>query len=62
MGPIRNTSTRHMVRASDKIADIAPGVIEAGSPVPVIDEREMVIGSLAPQIVIDTLIGKDART
>jgi glycine betaine/proline transport system ATP-binding protein len=61
MGPIRNTTGRKIVRASDKIADIAPGVIEAGSPVPVIDEREMVIGSLAPEVVIDTLIGKDAR-
>ncbi len=61
MGPIRNTSGRHVVRATDKIGDIAPGVIEAGGPVPVIDEREMVIGSLAPQVVIDTLIGKDAR-
>ncbi|MDQ7247266.1 quaternary amine ABC transporter ATP-binding protein [Dongia sedimenti] len=61
MGPIRNTSVHQIVRASDKIADIAPAVIEAGSPVPVIDEHEMVIGSLAPQVVIDTLIGKDAR-
>jgi glycine betaine/proline transport system ATP-binding protein len=61
MGPIHNTTVRRIVRASDKIADIAPTVIEAGSPVPVIDEREMVIGSLAPQVVIDTLIGKDAR-
>jgi hypothetical protein len=61
MGPIRNTTVNKIVRASDKIADIAPGVIEAGSPVPVIDEHEMVIGSLAPQVVIDTLIGKDAR-
>jgi glycine betaine/proline transport system ATP-binding protein len=61
MGPIRNTTGHRVVRGSDKIADIAPGVIEAGSPVPVIDEREMVIGSLAPQVVIDTLIGKDAR-
>jgi glycine betaine/proline transport system ATP-binding protein len=61
MGPIRNTSVGQIVRASDKIADIAPAVIEAGSPVPVIDERDRVVGSLAPQAVIDTLIGKDAR-
>jgi len=61
MGPIRDTGVRHIVRATDKIADIAPAVIEAGSPVPVIDEREKVVGSLAPQAVIDTLIGKDAR-
>jgi glycine betaine/proline transport system ATP-binding protein len=61
MGPIRNTSGHHIVRASDKIADVAPAVIAAAGPVPVIDEHEMVIGSLAPQTVIDTLIGKDAR-
>jgi predicted transcriptional regulator len=61
MGPIRNTGVGQIVRASDKIADIAPAVIEAGSPVPVIDERDRVVGSLAPQAVIDTLIGKDAR-
>jgi glycine betaine/proline transport system ATP-binding protein len=61
MGPVRDAGGRHIVRASDKIADIAPAVIEAGSAVPVIDERETVVGSLAPQAVIDTLIGKDAR-
>jgi hypothetical protein len=27
----------------------------------VIDERDRVVGSLAPQTVIDTLVGKDAR-
>jgi len=61
MGPIRNTGVGRIVRASDKIADIAPAVIEAGGPVPVIDEREIVIGALSPQAVIDTLIGKDVR-
>jgi glycine betaine/proline transport system ATP-binding protein len=61
MGPIRNTATGRIVRATDKIADIAPAVIEAGAPVPVIDERAMVVGSLAPQTVIDTLVGKDVR-
>jgi hypothetical protein len=29
--------------------------------VPVLDERERVVGSLEPQVVIDTQIGKDAR-
>jgi glycine betaine/proline transport system ATP-binding protein len=61
MGPVRSTAGQQIVRAADKIADIAPAVIEADGPVPVIDEREAVIGSLAPQAVIDTLIGKDAR-
>jgi glycine betaine/proline transport system ATP-binding protein len=61
MGPISNTSTRNIVHAADKIADIAPAVIEAGTLVPVIDEREMVVGALSPQSVIDTLVGKDAR-
>jgi glycine betaine/proline transport system ATP-binding protein len=61
MGPIRNTGTGKIVRATDKIADIASAVIEADSPVPVIDERDRVVGSLAPQTVIDTLVGKDAR-
>jgi glycine betaine/proline transport system ATP-binding protein len=61
MGPIRNTGVGRIVRASDKIADIAPAVIEAGGPVPVIDEREIVVGALSPQAVIDTLIGKDVR-
>jgi glycine betaine/proline transport system ATP-binding protein len=61
MGPVRNTGVGHIVRVSDKISDIAPVVIEAGGPVPVIDERDMVVGSLAPQAVIDTLVGKDVR-
>jgi glycine betaine/proline transport system ATP-binding protein len=61
MGPIGNTSGRQIVRAADKIADIAPAVIEGGQSVPVIDEQEMVIGTLSPQSVIDTLIGKDVR-
>jgi len=61
MGPIGNTSTNQIVRAADKIADVAPAVIGAGQPVPVIDEQEMVIGTLSPQSVIDTLIGKDVR-
>jgi glycine betaine/proline transport system ATP-binding protein len=61
MEPIRNTSGHRTINAADKIADIAPTVIEAGAPVPVIDERKMVIGTLSPQVVIDTLIGKDAR-
>ena len=61
MGPIANTDGHQIVRASAKIADVAPRVIEAGGPVPVVDEREMVIGALSPQVVIDTLIGKDAR-
>jgi glycine betaine/proline transport system ATP-binding protein len=61
MGPISNTEGGPIVRAADKIADIAPAVIEAGRSVPVIDEHEMVVGALSLQAVIDTLIGKDAR-
>jgi glycine betaine/proline transport system ATP-binding protein len=61
MEPVRNTSGHRMVNAWDKIADIAPAVIEAGGPVPVIDERKLVIGALSPQVVIDTLVGKDTR-
>jgi glycine betaine/proline transport system ATP-binding protein len=61
MEAVRNTSGHCMVQASDKIADIAPAVIEAGQPVPVIDERKIVIGALSPQAVIDTLVGKDVR-
>jgi glycine betaine/proline transport system ATP-binding protein len=61
MGPI-NGATGGKVNASDKIADLAPGMIKAGQPFSVVNDQGAVIGTLALQSVIDTLIGKDARS
>jgi glycine betaine/proline transport system ATP-binding protein len=62
MGPLNGGATDRGVRASDKIADVAPAVIQGGRPVAVLDAAGAPIGALTPQAVIDTLIGKDART
>ena len=62
MVPLNGTATDRAVRATDKIADVAPSVIESGRPVAVIDAGGVAVGALTPQAVIDTLIGKDART
>lgn len=61
MGPL-NGATGGQVKASDKIADLAPGMIKAGQPCSVIDDSGAAVGTLALQSVIDTLIGKDARS
>lgn len=61
MGPI-NGATGGKVNAGDKIADLAPEMIKAGQPFSVVDDSGAVIGTLALQSVIDTLIGKDARS
>ncbi len=61
MGPL-NGVTGGQVKASDKIADLAPGMIKAGQPCSVIDDSGAAVGTLALQSVIDTLIGKDARS
>ncbi|TDQ80438.1 glycine betaine/proline transport system ATP-binding protein [Dongia mobilis] len=62
MSPVNGVAAIGQVRATDKIADVAPIVIGAGKPVAVTDDSGAVIGTLAPQAVIDTLIGRDART
>nr|WP_298684418.1 betaine/proline/choline family ABC transporter ATP-binding protein [uncultured Dongia sp.] len=61
MGPVNGMIAGDGVRAGDKIADVAPIVINAGKTMAVIDESGMIIGTLAPQAVIDTLIGRDGR-
>ncbi len=61
MGPVNGVAPDRQVNAADKIADLAPGMINAGQPCSVIDDTGKVIGTLALQSVIDTLIGKDAR-
>jgi glycine betaine/proline transport system ATP-binding protein len=61
MGPLNGGATDRGVRASDKIADVAPAVIQGGRPVAVLDAAGAPIGALTPQAVIDTLIGRDAR-
>ncbi|MBK8157499.1 MAG: ATP-binding cassette domain-containing protein [Rhodospirillaceae bacterium] len=61
MGPAGGVAATGAIRAGDKIADVAPMVINAGKPLAVVDEAGAVIGSLAPQAVIDTLIGQDVR-
>jgi glycine betaine/proline transport system ATP-binding protein len=60
MGPVAGGYADRPVRASDKIADIAPAVIDAGRPVPVVDENDALVGALTPQAVIDTLVGRGA--
>ncbi|MBL8707825.1 MAG: betaine/proline/choline family ABC transporter ATP-binding protein [Rhodospirillaceae bacterium] len=62
MGPVNGIVAEGVIRAADKIADVAPIVIGAGKALAVTDEAGNVIGTLAPQAVIDTLIGKDTRT
>jgi glycine betaine/proline transport system ATP-binding protein len=62
MGPVNGVVSDGVIRAADKVADVAPLVINAGGPISVVDETGAVIGTLAPQAVIDTLIGKDTRT
>ncbi len=42
--------------------EILPGMIKAGQPCSVIDDSGAAVGTLALQSVIDTLIGKDARS
>ena len=59
-GGANGASLTGQVRGGDKIADVAPGIIESGKPCAVVDEAGMLIGALSPQAVIDTLIGKDA--
>jgi glycine betaine/proline transport system ATP-binding protein len=61
MGPVNGVVAIGQIKAADKIADVAPIVINAGRPLAVIDEQGAVIGTLAPQAVIDTLIGRDGR-
>ena len=61
MGPAGGVAAAGAIRAGDKIADVAPMVINAGRPLAVMDEAGAVIGALAPQAVIDTLIGQDVR-
>ena len=61
MDPVNGITAAGQIRAGDKIADVAPIVIGAGKPLAVIDENGAVIGSLAPQSVIDALIGRDSR-
>lgn len=61
MGPVNGVAAIGQVNAADKIADVAPIVINAGRPLAVVDEAGAVIGTLAPQAVIDTLIGRDGR-
>jgi glycine betaine/proline transport system ATP-binding protein len=62
MGPLNGAPTDRALRTTDKIADVAPAVIEGGRPVAVLDASGAPVGVLTPQAVIDTLIGKDART
>jgi glycine betaine/proline transport system ATP-binding protein len=62
MGPLNGAATDRALRVTDKIADVAPAVIQGGRPVAVIDASGAAVGALTPQAVIDTLIGKDART
>jgi glycine betaine/proline transport system ATP-binding protein len=61
MSPVNGVAAIGQVKATDKIADVAPIVIGAGKPMAVIDESGAVIGTLAPQSVIDTLIGRENR-
>ena len=61
MGPVNGVAATGAIKASDKIADVAPIVIGAGKPLAVIDEAGSIIGALAPQSVIDTLIGREGR-
>ena len=61
MGPVNGVAATDRIKATDKIVDVAPIVIEAGRPMAVVDEGGAVIGTLAPQSVIDTLIGRDSR-
>jgi glycine betaine/proline transport system ATP-binding protein len=61
MGPLDGTPTDRAVRAADKIADVAPSVIESGRPIAVVDTAGTAIGALTPMAVIATLIGRDAR-
>lgn len=61
MVPVNGVVPAGQIRAGDKIADVAPIVINAGKPLAVVDEGGAVIGALAPQAVIDTLIGQDSR-
>jgi glycine betaine/proline transport system ATP-binding protein len=60
MAPLNGTGTDRTVRAGDKIADVAPLVMGGGKPVAVLDAAGSPVGTLTPQAVIDTLIGKDA--
>jgi len=60
MGPLNGTGTDRAVRATDKIADVAPAVMGGGRPVAVVDTGGVPVGTLTPQAVIDTLVGKDA--
>jgi hypothetical protein len=61
MGPLDGARTDRAVHATDKIADVAPAVIETGRPIAVVDAAGAAIGAVTPQAVIATLIGKDAR-
>jgi len=61
MGPVNGMIAGDGVRAGDKVADVAPIVINAGKTLAVIDESGMIVGTLAPQAVVDTLIGRDGR-
>jgi glycine betaine/proline transport system ATP-binding protein len=61
MAPLNGAATDGAVRAVDKIADVAPAVIQRGRPVAVLDAGGAPVGALTPQAVIDTLIGRDAR-
>ena len=45
------------ILASAKIDDVARSVVEAGSPLPVVDENNEVIGSIDREAIINVLVG-----
>lgn len=49
----------HKIDGSSRIEDIADAVVTGGKPVCVIDKDGAAIGSLAPSVIIDVLIGRE---
>ena len=50
------------VRDTDKIGAVAGRIIEAGRPVAVVDAEGRVLGEIAPQPILDMLLGRDNGT
>lgn len=49
----------HKIDGSSRIEDIADAVVTGGKPVCVVDKDGAAIGSLAPSVIIDVLIGRE---
>ena len=49
------------VRASALVGDVAAQVLASDAPVPVVDAKDRIVGSIDRKTVIETVFGRAAR-